>query len=618
MKISKVTINNFRCFNEEKFDWFPQNDLNLLIGPNGSGKTALIDAIDIVVNSENRSNRALISEYDFPFCDTDKKIEIEVILTEPETNLGIFEGAFEFYDENKQELFTDLDDKDESKYKRAIRIKFEASLNHDDGEIEWCWILPKFIETDDIKAEELTRKQHEAIGYFRINPAISAGAFTLNQYSALGRRLRKLKYRLGKIPDRLKPDLKLPQCNFKDQCCDDCPQKKDCQPNQEESTETETIGEYLGNILSHAEGMLGENSWGNMKSGLGPRYGGLKSSLAAITLGLLPQKGKDQKFIPFERLSAGEKYALSFSLAITQIPNTSLPIVIMEEPETALYPAAIGQMISKLQSFSSDDMPQIIITSHSEAVIRCFAIEHIFSLNIQKDIKPLSGCLTGEIKRMDFEYLIMPGRTSALFAEKIIVAEGAMDAIVSGELNRLAGLISSSDSDKSTESFATKKWTFFDAGSAEHVKKKADALGKLGKRVVLLYDGDTKGVVAAESSKSYYPTFIYKHQTETEPTLELALLYGLDQPKQANAIRAFQSFQECTNCTAYKDDIYNCLKKNGCSLSNSKNELKEKLNYSCLDEYKKAKTFPPAFKSLLDQIDSAQAGNVIELEIEKG
>ena len=232
-----------------------------------------------------------------------------------------------------------------------------------------------------------------------------------------------------------------------------------------------------------------------------------------------------------------------------------------------------------------------------------------------KDIKPLSDYLTNGIKRMDLASLIMPGRTSALFAEKIIIAEGAMESIVSGELDRLSGMISSSKT--KMESFADKKWCFFDAGGVPHVKEKANALNKLGKRVVLLYDGDTDGLEAAGSSKGDYPTFIYKHQTETEPTLELALLYGLDYAKQTNAIKAFQSFPECQSCTAYQAKINNCLKKNGCPLPDKPSELKAKLAYFCLDEYKKAKNFPPAFKSLLEQIDSAEPGKVIELKIEK-
>ena len=76
--------------------------------------------------------------------------------------------------------------------------------------------------------KKLEKEQHEAIGYFRINPAISAGAFTLNQYSALGRHLRKLKYRLGKLPNSLRPELKPSTCGFKNNNCDNCKQKKDC------------------------------------------------------------------------------------------------------------------------------------------------------------------------------------------------------------------------------------------------------------------------------------------------------------------------------------------------------------------------------------------------------
>ncbi len=617
MKIAKLIIKNFRCFGDDRWVWIPKTDLNLIIGPNGSGKTALIDAIDIVLNSESRSNRALISEYDFPFCDTDKMIEIEIILTELGTDFSKFDSAIEFYDEKTNELTTELDDEDESG-KKAIRIRFEAYLNQDEGEIDRRWILPKFQETEYDDAKELEKKQHESIGYCRINPAISAGAFTLNQYSALGRQLRKLKYRLGKLPDNLKLDYKLPICNFQNKSlCDECEHKEKCKPNPEESTEEKTIGEYFGKIISDAESMLGEDSWKNMKSGLGPRYGGLKSSLAAITLGLSPQISEKQSFIPFEKLSAGEKYALSFALAITQIPNASLPIVVMEEPETALYPGAISQMMSKIQSLSSHKIPQVIISSHAEAVVRCFAIEHIFVMGSDKKINALDKCLATGIKRINFEYLIMPGRTSALFAEKIIITEGAMDAIVSGELDRLAGIISSSGT--KMESFAEKKWCFFDAGAATNVKDKADALKQLDKKIVLLFDGDSTGKKLAEGTKNDYPTFIYKHSTETEPILELALLYGLDEVNQTNAIRNFHSFIQCESCSAYQSRINNCLNKNGCPLpkSISKSELKANLAYSCLNEYKAIKTFPPAFKLLLEKIDSAQKGTVIELEIEK-
>jgi len=613
MKLARVRMRNFRCFKKNDgtwYDWLPNKDLNLLIGPNGSGKTALVEAIDIVLNCEGRSNRALITEYDFPSCDIGKTIEIEIVLTELGAVLGDFDSAIEFFDNRSGELVDEIDEEhDESKYDRCIRIRFEAHRNQDDGEIEWHWTLPKFVETEYEEAKELTKKQHEAIGYFRINPAISAGAFTLNQYSALGRHLRKLKYKLGKLPHKLTPKQVMPECIFDGLTCDNCGEKTACL-NMSEDNETELpLGQMLNQVMSKAEKMLGENSWSGMKSSLGPRFGDLRSSLAAMTVGLRPIDVAD-KFIPFERLSSGEKYALSFALASTQIPGAITPIIVMEEPETALYPSAIGQIIANLYKTNS---PQVIITSHSEAVVRRFSLEDIFVMDSEKKPVPLESCLETGVNRADFECLIMPGRTSALFVEKLIIAEGAMDAIVSGELDRLAGAVSSPG--KEQTSFASKNWCFFDASGSEHLLEKADALKKLGKKIVLLFDGDKMST--ADRTKDKYPTFIYKSSKESDPAIELALLHGMQENQQAEAIKDFHSFPECAECTVWKNDIKNCLNKNGCPLKESKPELKAKFNRSCLKEYHETKTFPPAFNSLLAELDSAQAGKIIELKIEK-
>ena len=141
------------------------------------------------------------------------------------------------------------------------------------------------------------------------------------------------------------------------------------------------------------------------------------------------------------------------------------------------------------------------------------------------------------------------------------------------------------------------------------LKNQAGDLVKLsdfrGKKIVLLFDGDKRDT--AEKAKDKYPTFIYKSSKESNPTIESALLYGLDDKQQAETISDFQSLPECKNCTVWKNNIGNCLKKNGCPLKDSKTELKAKLNRSCLKKYYEAKTFPPAFKQLLDKIDLQNA-----------
>jgi predicted ATP-binding protein involved in virulence len=49
MRIDRVTIRNFRCFAERAFDFNPS--FNLLVGENGSGKTAVLEALSVAVGS---------------------------------------------------------------------------------------------------------------------------------------------------------------------------------------------------------------------------------------------------------------------------------------------------------------------------------------------------------------------------------------------------------------------------------------------------------------------------------------------------------------------------------------------------------------------------------------
>ncbi len=159
-------------------------------------------------------------------------------------------------------------------------IKFEACKDEDDGEIKWKWFYTKYEPTEYEDYPEVSRKQHDSLGYFRIRPVVSDGAFTLGQYSALGRHLRKLNYKLGKLPDRIKPTHKLPECILNMDECDTCEHKDNCENISPDLNETRSIGKLLQEITSNAENMLGSGSWNEVSGSLGPRFGGLQSSLS--------------------------------------------------------------------------------------------------------------------------------------------------------------------------------------------------------------------------------------------------------------------------------------------------------------------------------------------------
>ena len=189
---------------------------------------------------------------------------------------------------------------DVKSHQEAVIVALEALLDQRSGAIEWRWLLPKFPATSIENAKELSRSQHQSLGYFRIRPAISAGAFTLGQYSALGRHLRKLQYRLGKLPTDLSGQTTLPTCSLDEPQCSTCSKRPDCIPDMEEEAlpsignSLPTIGTVLNEIVTGARKVLSSSEWTEMLPSLGPRYGGLSSALAALTIGLRPIADKCQ------------------------------------------------------------------------------------------------------------------------------------------------------------------------------------------------------------------------------------------------------------------------------------------------------------------------------------
>ncbi len=629
MKIDTIRVKNFRCYTESKgglwgLEFRPNPDHNLIIGPNGAGKTALLDAIDLVMNVEGRTNQSLISEYDFSFCNTVKNICIEAVLTDIGHALGEFESDIQWIDSQCGEpIEYKALEIDETNQERAVLIRFEAWLDSNDGEIKWAWVLPKFPETGFEKQKELSKSQHRALGYFRIRPTITAGAFTLGQYSPLGRHLRKLQYRLGRLPDKLRGGAIIPECLIETPKCDQCGLKADCLPEidveendgKDNQKKAIPIGMALNEIVTGAKRMLGSHGWNEMDAGLGPRYGGMRSSLAALTLGLKSDKSVDASFIPFERLSAGEKYALSFSLAKTQVPGDSPPVIIVEEPETALYQSALAKLMGDLQATPSGDTPQVIVSSHSEGVLRCFSTQYVFILDHNriphrvKDIITQQNTSKQLMSRL--ETLIMGG-ASALFADKILLVEGAEDTLVSGKLDRLAAATAAKNKDTNFRSFAYLGWCVFSSDNASNAIDFVTLFRKFGKRVAALFDGDGPGKREAEKTKGLCPTFIYKSADGGNPELEEALLKGLPEIDKGKVLERFYDIP-CTDCD--KKDRQCWKQGSPCDLYDDKTARKKKIQSLCLEQYFMIKRFPPAFQSLLKKINTAKSGEIHKLMI---
>lgn len=47
MKLNTLTVKNFRCYEERKFHFHPH--VNLIVGQNATGKTAVLDAVSVAI-----------------------------------------------------------------------------------------------------------------------------------------------------------------------------------------------------------------------------------------------------------------------------------------------------------------------------------------------------------------------------------------------------------------------------------------------------------------------------------------------------------------------------------------------------------------------------------------
>jgi putative ATP-dependent endonuclease of OLD family len=78
VRICEVAVKNYRGW-REPVSWLPDAHA-LLVGPNNTGKTTLLTAVDIVLNPYRDRYRDRLEVWDFPDCDTSEPVEITVIL----------------------------------------------------------------------------------------------------------------------------------------------------------------------------------------------------------------------------------------------------------------------------------------------------------------------------------------------------------------------------------------------------------------------------------------------------------------------------------------------------------------------------------------------------------
>lgn len=418
MRVARIQVENFRGIRSTTLH-LPVHAV--LIGDNNTGKTTVLEALDLVLGPDRLNRRPPINEHDFfegkyllpkEAKDADgevaaedggefeyPEIKIETVVVDLSSEqLSRFGGYIEFWDQAKNELYDEASPEgvDEEHILNALRVTFVGKYNADEDDFEGTTYYSRSLEEDE-KPVSFSKKDKQLCGFLYLR-SVRTGS-------------RALSLEHGSLLDII---LRL----------------KEVRPRMWEET-ISSLDELA--VASNPEvGISGilESINASLKKyvprewGVGPhlKVSNLTRDHLRKVITAFIATGDGEHAAPFYRQGTGTINLLVLAMLSQIAADKQNVIFAMEEPETAVPPYAQKQIIHEVKKLAS----QTIFTSHSPYVLEEYDIEQTVVLQRsdlcvleQKQIE-LPESIKLKMFRQDFRKRFCEG----LLSRRVLVAEG--------------------------------------------------------------------------------------------------------------------------------------------------------------------------------------------------
>ena len=467
MKVSRLKIERFRGIKKCKLLF---GGHTVLVGDNNSGKSTVLEAIDLVLGPNRLSRKPVIDEHDFyrgeylaDEGEDPREIRIEATITDlNDEQRSRFADEIEWWDSSKDTFHTgSLQDIDNDSIEEALRVSFLGNYDQEEDDFLGKTFFSRSLEESDSPASfRKTDKRYCGFLYLR----------------SIRTAQRALSLEHGSLLDIIL-------------------QLKEIRPKMWEKTIDEAKGWNVASdpelgisgILKTIEKAMRKyvpHEWGIV-----PRLKVSKLTrehLRQIITAFI-NTGENEHMAPFYRQGRGTLNMLVLAM-LSQIAEDKKNVVFaMEEPETAIPPYAQKRIVHEVRNLAN----QSLFTSHSPYVLEEFNMDEMAVLTRESDghLKQASVSLPGSIKLNRYRREFRTRFCEGLLSRRIIVVEGSTEATAMPAVAlRLSEL-----NPKSYSSFEALGLCTIDAGGDSNIADTAKMYKELGKKVFALCDKQEAG-----------------------------------------------------------------------------------------------------------------------------
>jgi len=387
MKIKTVRVENFRAYKSETT--FELNDLNVIVGKNDIGKSTVLEALDIFFN-ENKGTIKIDKDDVNKKCKEEGNTEIKIsvvfeelpeTLTIDATNPTTLESEYLLKSDNRLEIV--------KKYPNAGKEKVFIKANHPTNESCSELLLKKNADlkkllTDEIECEDKTK-----------NATIRKALW--NHYSE-DLQLNEIEIEIAKLDakntwEQLKKHMPLYSLFQSDRknSDGDSEVQNPMKLAVAEILKDNELRENLNKVAQEVEKKLIEVSNKTLEK-LNEMNPEIAESLTPIIPSPESLKWVDvfksvsitgDQDIPINKRGSGVKRLILLNFfraeAERRQKEINVPSIIyaIEEPETSQHPNHQRKLIEAFIELSKADKTQVILTTHSPAIVKMLDFEHL-------------------------------------------------------------------------------------------------------------------------------------------------------------------------------------------------------------------------------------------------